>query len=266
MRFFFRFEVNGIHFANKFPEGTPVIFCSNHRSHLDALIFASAIVHPFGKRTACGFMASGKAMQKNSFYELVKYLGGFPVYAENPEPALEYSSKLLKENYAIFLAPQGKRIPSHPLQDYHNLVNEGKTGIGRLVLRFNGKIPVVPMYIHGSYEALRGRVIPKFKSFISVTICKPLLFTQFTRKEGWDFSNPEFYSTARKIVNKIMTSIRDQMLEQEEAFLKILEKKVGNPIEKIHISPESKPKVDKILFKLLEYNHEDLRKLLDAQS
>jgi len=264
MRFFFRFEVNGIHFANKFPEGTPVIFCSNHRSHLDALIFASAVVHPFGKRTTCGFMASGKAMQKNSFYELVKYLGGFPVYAENPEPALDYSFKLLQENYAIFLAPQGKRIPSNPLHDYHNIINEGKTGIGRLILRYNEKIPVVPMYIHGSYEALRGRIIPKFKSFISVTICKPLLFAQFTQKESWDSSSPEFFSTAREIVNKIMTSIREQMLKQEKVFIKILEKKLRNPIEKIHLSSESKPKVDKVLYKLLEYHHEDLKKYLDS--
>ena len=150
------------------------------------------------------------------------------------------------------------------MQDYHNLIKEGKTGIGRLVLRCNGKIPVVPMYIHGSHEALRGRIIPKFKSFIGVSICKPLFFAQLTRKEGWDASSPEFYSTARKIVNKIMTSIREQMLKQEEVFIKILEGKFRNSIEKIHISPESKPKVDKILYKLLEYHHEDLEKYSDT--
>ncbi len=264
MRFYFRFEVNGIHFANKFPEGTPVIFCSNHRSHLDALIFASAVVHPFGKRTTCGFIASGKAMQSNPFFELVKYLGAIPVYPDNPQPALDYSFKLLQENYAIFLAPQGKRIPSNPLFDFHNLISQGKTGIGRLVLRFNGKIPVVPMYIHGSYEALRrGKIIPKFRSFISVTFCKPLIFTQFTRREGWNDAIPKFYSTSRKIVNTIMTSIREQMLIQEESFLKILEKKFRIPLEKIQISPKSKPKVDTILSKLLEFYHEDLKKYLE---
>lgn len=264
MRFFFRFEVNRIHLANKFPEGTPVIFCSNHRSHLDALIFASALVHPFGKRTACGFMASGKAMQNNFFFGLVRYIGAFPVYPDNPEPALDYSFKLLQENYAVFLAPQGKRIPSNPLHDYHNLISEGKSGIGRLVLRFNGKIPVVPMYIHGSHEALSsGNLIPKFKSFISVTFCKPLLFTQFTRKEGWDTSNPEFYSTARKIVNTIMISIRKQMLLQEKSFIKILERKFRIPFEKIQISSKLKPKVDLFLSKLLEYHPEDLMKYLD---
>lgn len=264
MRFFFRFEVNGIHFANKFPEGTPVIFCSNHRSHLDALIFASALVHPFGKRTTCGFIASGKAMQSNPFFGLVKYLGAIPVYPDNPNPALDYAFKLLQENYAVFLAPQGKRIPSNPLHDYHNLLSQGKTGIGRLVLRFNGKIPVVPMYIHGSHEALqRGKILPKFRAFISVTFCKPLLFTQFTRKEDWDISTPEFYSAAREIVDIIMTSIREQMLIQEELFIKILERKFRNSVDKIQIPLKSKSKVDKILFKLLEFHYEDLKNYLE---
>jgi 1-acyl-sn-glycerol-3-phosphate acyltransferase len=264
MRFWFRFEVNGIHFANKFPEGTPVIFCSNHRSHLDALIFASALVHPFGKRTTCGFIASGKAMQSNPFFELVKYLGAIPVYPENPNPALNYAYRLLQENYAVFLAPQGKRIPSNPLYDYHNLVSQGKSGIGRLVLRFNGKIPVVPMYIHGSHEALRnGKVLPKFKAFISVTFCKPLLFTQFTRKEGWDTSTPKFYSAAREIVDIIMKSIRKQMLTQEELLLRILEKKFRRPVGRIQIPPKAKSKVDKVLFKLLEFHYEDLKIYLE---
>jgi 1-acyl-sn-glycerol-3-phosphate acyltransferase len=94
MRFFFRFEVIGIHHANKFPEGNPVLFCSNHRSHLDAFIFAGALVHPYGKRTTCGFMASGKAMQNPPHFKQLKYLGAFPVYPENPEPALDYAYKL----------------------------------------------------------------------------------------------------------------------------------------------------------------------------
>jgi 1-acyl-sn-glycerol-3-phosphate acyltransferase len=164
----------------------------------------------------------------------------------------------------ISCAPQGKRIPSNPLDDYHNIISEGKTGIGRLVLRLNGKIPVVPMYIHGSREALRiGNIIPRFKSYISVSFCKPLLFTQYTRKDGWDELSPEFYTTARKIVDRIMTNIREQMLIQEKYFFKILEKKFKVPVEKKHLYYQLKPKIDDFLFKLLEYPKEDLKKYLE---
>jgi 1-acyl-sn-glycerol-3-phosphate acyltransferase len=263
MRIFFRFEENNNEFANIFPEATPVIFCSNHRSHLDALIFASALVYPYGERTMCGFMGSGKAMQSNMFFGLVKYLGAFPVYPENPEPALEYAYKLLKENIAVFLAPQGKRIPSNPIDDYHNLIKEGKSGIGRLVLRFNGKIPVVPMYIHGSREALGlGKIIPKYNSMISISFCKPLFFTQYSRKEGWDNLTPEFYTTARKIVDRIMESIKDQMMIQEHNYFELLERTFKIQIKNAQVYYRVKSKINKFLFKLLEYDKVELKKFV----
>ncbi|UCG01969.1 MAG: 1-acyl-sn-glycerol-3-phosphate acyltransferase [Candidatus Heimdallarchaeota archaeon] len=225
IRRYFRFEVNGIENTTNFPEGIPVIYCFNHRSHLDTFIFASALVYPFGNRTSCGLMASGKAMEQK-FFGLLKYLGAFPVYSQDPNPALDYAIKLLKENLAVLIAPQGKRIPSNPIHDYHHLIREAKSGVGRVILRLNGKIPVVPMYIHGSHEALsQGKIVPKFKSFISISFCKPLLFKKYNRKKGWSDSDPDFYSTANKISKRIMVSIRDEMIVQESYFFEIIKKK-----------------------------------------
>jgi len=73
IRTYFQFEVNGIEHIERLPEGTPVIYCFNHRSNLDSILFASAIVYPFGNRTMCGLMASGKAMQQG-LLGLLKYL------------------------------------------------------------------------------------------------------------------------------------------------------------------------------------------------
>lgn len=267
MRFFFRFEVHGLNNVKQFPEGVPVLYCSNHRSNLDAIIFASALVYPYGNRTACGFMASGQAMQSTPVFQKLKYLGAFPIYPENPEPALDYSYKLLKENIAVFLAPQGKRIASNPVDDYHNLIKESKSGIGRLVLRLNRKIPVVPMYIHGSREALRrGKILPKFNSAISISICKPLFFTHYTRKEGWDNLDPEYYTTARKIVDKIMQSIKDQMLIQEEYYFELLERTFKIPFKNAQQYFRLKPKINKLLFKLLEYDTLELKNCLKSIS
>ena len=263
MRVFFRFEVNGIENTKRFPEGTAVIYCFNHRSHLDTFIFASALVYPFGNRTSCGLMASGKAMEQR-FFGLLKFLGAFPVYSQDPEPALDYAVKLLRENSAVLIAPQGKRIPSNPLYDYHHLTREAKSGVGRVILRFNGKIPVVPMYIHGSREALNsGKIVPKFKSFISISFCKPLFFTKYHRKGGWSDSDPSFYSTAHEISKQIMTSIRDQMIVQERYFFKIIRRKFKTPLEKLSISPTSHLKVNRFLSKLLRYQPDELEKWID---
>jgi 1-acyl-sn-glycerol-3-phosphate acyltransferase len=263
MRVYFRFEANGLENTKNLPEGTPVIYCFNHRSHLDTFIFASALVHPFGNRTACGLMANGKVMERK-FFSLLKYVGAFPVYPHNPVPALDYAAKLLKENLAVLIAPQGKRISSNPLYDYHNLIRQVKSGVGRLILRFNGKIPVVPMYIHGSHEALnQGKLVPKFKAFISVSFSKPLFFTKYKRKEGWNDSDPNFYTVANEISKQIMTAIRDQMLVQEKHFFTIIRKKLNIPLERLDILLESHLKKNRFLAKLLHYSPKELKKWID---
>ena len=262
MRRYFRFEVNNLEYIQKLPEGVPVIYCFNHRSHLDTFIFASALVYPFGNRTACGLMTSGKAMEQKIF-GLLKYVGAFPVYSQNPKPALDYVNKLLNENLAVLIAPQGRRIPSNPIEDYHNLDRNPKSGVGRVILNFNGKIPVVPVYIHGSQEALnQGNIVPKMNSFISVSICKPLLFAKYQREERWTDSDPDYYTTAHKISKQIMTSIKDQMLFQERYFFQIIKEKLNIPLEKLFISPDTHFKAYQLISKLLHYSPEELKKLL----
>jgi 1-acyl-sn-glycerol-3-phosphate acyltransferase len=265
MRRYFRFEVNNLEYIQELPEGVPVIYCFNHRSHLDTFIFASALVYPFGNRTACGLMTSGKAMEEKVF-GLLRYLGAFPVYSQNPKPALDYVNKLLNENFAVLIAPQGKRIPSNPIEDYHYLDRNPKSGVGRVILNNNGRIPVVPAYIKGSQEALAGgNIIPKMNSYISVSFCKPLLFTEYQKEEGWTDSDPDYYTTAHKISKHIMTSIKDQMLFQERYFFQIIKEKLNIPLEKIKISPDTHFKTYQLISKLLHYSPAELRQLINSK-
>jgi 1-acyl-sn-glycerol-3-phosphate acyltransferase len=265
MRIYFRFEVRNIRHIERFPEGTPVIYCFNHRSHLDTFIFASALIYPFGNRTACGLMANGNAMEQNKLFDLLKYLGAYPVYPQNPVPALDYTIKLLKENLAVLIAPQGKRVPSTPLDDYHNLIQQAKSGVGRVILRFNGKIPVVPMFIHGSLEALSfGKILPKIKSYISISICKPLIFTEYAQKAGWSESDPFFYSVANEISKKIMSSIKNQMLVEEHYFFQIIKSKLKIPLDQLHISHQTHPKTYRFFRNLLQYSPTELKHWIDS--
>lgn len=265
MRLYFRFEVRNIEYIDRFPEGIPVIYSFNHRSHLDSFIFASALVYPFGNRTFCGLMTNGNAMEQNQLLTLLKYLGAYPVYPQNPVPALDYTIKLLKENLAVLIAPQGKRIPSTPLDDYHNLIHQAKSGVGRIILRLNGKIPVIPLFIHGSYEALAfGKIIPKIKSFISISICKPLIFTKYTREEGWNESDPKFHSIANTISKKIMGAIREQMLVEEQYFFQILAQKKKIPLERLLISHRTHPQVYRVYQNLLRYSPAELKEWIDS--
>jgi 1-acyl-sn-glycerol-3-phosphate acyltransferase len=207
-------------------------------------------------------MTSGKVYEQKAF-RLLRYLGAYPIYSQNPKPALKYTHRLLEENLAVIIAPQGRRIPSNPIEDYHNLLRDAKSGVGRVILNINGRVPVVPVYIHGSKEALAiGSIIPKMKSYISISICKPILFTDFQREEGWADSDPEFYTTAREISKQIMSAIKEQMLVQERYFFQIIRKKINIPLEKLFISPETNFKAHQVITKLLHYSPDELKQLI----
>ena len=232
----FNIEVNGVEHLQKFPEGTPIIFCGNHKSHLDSIIFGSAIANPKRHlRNFVSFMINGKAMKKNFFFRQTKYLGGFPVFSDNPEPALRFAIETLKAHLAVIIFPQGGRVShSSVLSDYHNLAQEGKTGVGRIILRLNGKVPVVPFYIHGSENVLKvGSVMPKWGSKMSITFGEPIYFSDYFKTTGWDQQSNEFFYSARIIANTIMKSNWYLLRQVEAPFLELLEKELGVPIDKI---------------------------------
>ncbi|MHA1968365.1 MAG: lysophospholipid acyltransferase family protein [Candidatus Hodarchaeales archaeon] len=260
---YFQFEVHHKNYLNIFPEGTPVIYCINHRSHLDGFIAGSAVVVPHGPRTRIALMGAGNIMQENWLFGLLPNLGVFPVVPEKSELALNYAVKLLKKGVGIVIAPQGKRIIGTPYYDYLNLTKEGKTGVGRLILALNGKIPVIPAYIHGAAEALpRGKIIPKFGSYISVSFGPPIFWHEYSRKNGWKNTDPDFFSTAREIVDKIMVKIRDQLIIQEKSLFTILERIFGTTIDKISIPTSKKSKFDKLVFKLVKVHPRRLQQLI----
>ena len=241
----FKFEVNGLKHLNSFPEGTPVIYCTNHRSYLDSLLLASAIFEPYGNRTNLGIMASGRAMQNNSFFGLVRFIGAFPIFKENSNAAFDYSIRLLEEKIAVFINPQGKRIKSDPYHDYFHFVQEGKSGIGRIILKLNGKVIVIPSYIHGAAEAFSPS--PRLGAYISLSFCKPMFWNEYTRKGGWNESDTQFFEKSREIVDKIMLSIRDQMLKQEKQYFIFLKKKFGTELEEIRVPAHKKIQFQKFL-------------------
>ena len=225
----FSIEVNGIEHVQKFPEGTPVIFCGNHKSHLDSIIFGSAIANPKRRlRNFVSFMINGKAMKENFIFRQMKYFGGFPVFRDNPEPALRYAIETLKAKLAVIIFPQGGRVShSSVLSDYHNLAQEGKTGVGRIILRLNGHVPVVPFYIHGSENVLKmGSLMPKWGSKMSITFGEPMYFSDFYKTNGWDQKSDEFFESARTIANSIMKNIWLLLKQVEASFLELLEKEL----------------------------------------
>lgn len=265
-RLLFDFESFNIEYANQFPEGTPVIFCMNHRSHLDTFALASEVFEPRIRRRYAALMGSGKAMQQNFFQSLVKYVGAFPVSKDNPKPAIKYAVQSLKEGFSVLVAPQGKRIDSTPVHDYYHLVKEGKTGVGRIVLAMNGKIPVLPIYVHGTSTALKvGNILPKFGWYIAISFGEPLFFHQYARQGGWSEQQPDYFIKAREIVDQVMTAIREQLLEIEKYYYQYLGWKLQVPMSELESLLEEAKRIKRLSRKLTFVPPKRLREYLKSK-
>ena len=210
----FDIDFRGLSYIEEFPEGTPVIFCGNHRSHLDSIILGVAISQ--AKRRYLAFMANGKALFDNPILSLLCYLGAFPVYPENPEPALHYAEISLRAGLAVAIYPEGRRYNHHRPQ-------EGRTGVARIIERLNYNVPVIPFYTHGSAEALGiGNKIPLFGRYISVTFDKAMYYHEYAEKYANDT-----YARYRAITNAIIGKMTDLLNRTEAEYLENLEKRSG---------------------------------------
>ena len=248
----FTYESIGMENLNEFPEGTPVIFAGNHRSHLDALAVGNSILPPRGNRRYIATITPGSALKANPFFGLMRHLGAFPIDKSNPTLSLDYFYESLMHDLAILIFPQGGRMARTSLEDYQKFSEEGRSGVGRLVLRTNGKIPVIPFYIHGTAEALGiGSALPKFGSYISVTFGKPMEFSKYTRTEGWT-NNDEFYKESRNATNEIMAEIQQLCYETEEPIFKVIENKIGKSVKELHLSRSQSRRLRK---KLVKWSH-----------
>jgi 1-acyl-sn-glycerol-3-phosphate acyltransferase len=261
---YFRFVVNDIKPGNRYVEGEPVIFCSNHQSHLDALIVGAAIAAPYGTRRFVAFMGNGYVMKENWLFSKTTWCGGFPVYRDKPTPALKHAVKALKEGQAMFVSPQGKRIGSSPVDDYFNLRTNPRSGVGRIVLWMNGEVPVIPIFIHGAGAALsQGRILPRYKSYISVSFGKPIFFKDVSKKGGWTENDPDFFPKSKEIAARIMEAIHEQMLIQEQNFFTIVEKKYSTSIQEISEELRAKREFRHYLRKLCNYSPKQLQSTVD---
>ncbi|MFW9996552.1 MAG: lysophospholipid acyltransferase family protein [Candidatus Odinarchaeota archaeon] len=265
-RLLFEFEVINSEYVAEFEEGNPVIFCSNHRSHLDTFAVVSALAKPFGPKRYLALMGAGNVLQEKLFYRLFHLFGVFPVFPERSQEAINYAAKTLEEKLSVFLAPQGKRIVKTPFHDYFDIIKEGRTGVGRVVLMTNGKVPVVPIYIHGTAEALRkGQVMPRFKSYISITFGKPLYFHEYAKQNGWTGQQQEYFAKAREIVDQIMLAIHDQLLKVEKYYFKYLEWKFKRSIEQISFSEKEERKYKRLLRELARVHPRQLQEFLKSR-
>ncbi len=140
-RILFRLEVHG---TGNIPESGGCLLASNHASYLDPPLIGCAIKH----RTV-QFMARRSLFRFKPFGWFLRQVGTVPIDPGRGDlSALRTGIRLLKEGKMLCLYPEGTRT-------YDGRLQKAKGGIGLMIAR--AKVPVVPAYIDGSYEALPRR-------------------------------------------------------------------------------------------------------------
>lgn len=153
----------------------PVMFVSNHASHLDAPLVLCSLPREWAKRTAVGAAA-------DYFFDVwwravstALVFNAFPIERAGSRRGAGTARKLVEEGWSLLVFPEGTRSRDGWVQRFRH-------GAARLAIEL--ELPVVPVAIRGAYAAMpRGRGWPRPGRFpISVRYGPPLY-----PAEGEDF-------------------------------------------------------------------------------
>ena len=131
----------------------PVIFYSNHSSHLDATLIMCTLPDRWQRKTAVGAARDYffDVWWRQAFTALV--YGGFPIdRSRGARGAIDKARELVRDGWSIVVFPEGTRSPDGHLQRFRH-------GAARLALELG--VDPLPIAIVGAYQAMpKGRWWP----------------------------------------------------------------------------------------------------------
>lgn len=160
-KLFFRFKGEG---ASNIPN-EPCIIVPNHQSFLDALFVASFLKYTQMRKTF--FYAKEKHIRN----PLLKFLANrnniiIMDLNHNLKESIQKMAEVLKKKKNLIIFPEGTRTRDGKLGDFKKTF---------AILSRELNVPIVPVSIHGAYEAMpRGRIFPVPFRRIFVEFMKPI--------------------------------------------------------------------------------------------
>jgi len=147
-KLFWRLKLNGI---ENLPKDKPFILCANHSSFLDGFLIGTVV--PTWLQKKLYIISLRTYLEAPMIKNAIKIARIIPIdTAAQLIDALQASTYILKHNKVVCIFPEGARSIDGKVQPF-------KKGIGILAQELN--IPVIPVYIDGSYQAWpRGKRFP----------------------------------------------------------------------------------------------------------
>jgi 1-acyl-sn-glycerol-3-phosphate acyltransferase len=134
--------------SETFPRTGGVLVVSNHQSFLDPILIGVAMPR------ALSYMAKSELFTNPVFAALIRLFGAFPVrQTGSAAGAIKETIDRLQEGKALNIYPEGSRTEDGRVMPFEK---------GTALVVRKAKVPVVPVAIHGSFEAFpTGTKFPK---------------------------------------------------------------------------------------------------------
>jgi len=156
--------------SRKIPKKGAFIFVSNHQSYLDPILLGCST----GR--LLNYMARDTLFKKPVSRWAMRRVRSFPVKrGQGDAPALKTALKILKSGNPLVMFPEGTRVKDGNLK-------RGKPGVGFIVAKAG--VPVIPAYVHGSFDALARGVRTLERHPVSVHIGDPIVFDNLNVVRG----------------------------------------------------------------------------------
>lgn len=160
LRLGFGLEVSGQHHV---PRQGACIIASNHISFLDPLVIGVA------SPIRLTFMARDTLFENMWLNLWLRSVGAMPLNRDEPDlQAVRSAIRILQSGKPLALFPEGGRQLSGKL-------GQAKRGVGLLAI--NAQVPVVPVYVEGTFEALPPNAKGLHRSKIRVAFGSPIAYT-----------------------------------------------------------------------------------------
>jgi long-chain acyl-CoA synthetase len=150
MRGLFRLRVEGL---EHLPDRGPFLLAPNHVSYLDSFALAAALGYPRLRQTYwAGWTGAAFGNPLSRLFSRLAQI--VPIDPQRGVvSSLALGAAVLKRGRNLVWYPEGQRSPTGALQPF-------KPGVGLLLAHF--RVPVVPVFLHGTHEALPpGKALPR---------------------------------------------------------------------------------------------------------
>ncbi|MFX0075347.1 MAG: lysophospholipid acyltransferase family protein [Candidatus Hermodarchaeota archaeon] len=153
--------------GNMFPEYGPGILVGNHESHLDPFFYGAAC------HRRIRYMSKLDNFKTPLVRTLFTNLGAFKLDRENPEQGWEKAKEIIRNGEWVGIFPEGTRSREETGWE----LGEFKTGAVRLAIEM--KVPIVPMAVIGSRNALpKGKLVMK-PTQVKVRVGDPIYYDKY---------------------------------------------------------------------------------------